>query len=977
MQLGKSIDLVRKGTGGRCLRFLCGAVLVIFGQWEVEATHIIGGDLTYRCLGHDLYEIRLTMRRDCFLGAPLTEFDNPASIGVFYGDNFSLFMELLTPLRTDDTLNQHLISDCTISGNDVCVEETIYVDTISLPFYAPGYIIAYQRCCRNMTLQNVVDPLNTGMTLVTRISAEVQMTQNSSPVFGEFPPIYICVDKPISFDFAATDVSGDSLVYELFTPFLGATDPLPRPQPPPNPPYDTVVWATPYHLGNLLGGSDPIRIDRHTGLITGTPILIGQFLVGVRVLAYRDGKLVTAVTREWQYNVRACRDVPIADFDVSSLLNCHSLSVDFTEQSQHADQYLWIFDYGNAGSATSHELNPSFTFTEEGFFDVALIVNDFDSICFDTAVTNVGVFESALFSNFTLDIPECAEEISVHPMDQSDDPHPDYVVNEWMWILSYPGVQDTSLQQNPIFTITQSHDGVLLTLIVTSSNGCTATSSQTFDAHIINVPFAGDTLRICKGSSILLIDGDPGFSYQWSPTSSLDLTIPSKPIASPIESTTYTVTVSDGICTVTDEVHVFVRELPEVEIPGQDTSCFGAPVVLNPVGDTEFSYSWSPAGSVNDPNSPSPIAQVSQTTWFVVTITDLTTEQCQSTDSVLVVVPPDINLGAPADTTYCETPAITLTATGTGLEYIWYTSLGKPIGSGAVITVQPQEETIYILEGRDSFGCEVQTTVTLTPVLFDYTPSEDQRICRGETTVLSIQNNNLAQNLTYLWTPQTGIIGPNNLSSVAVMPLVTTTYTVQILNADLGCTAEETFEVVVSWFDPPELVINVDEDTITLGESFILSTNQDPNLFFFWDGPGIMNPNSATPLGTPASSGIYTYAVTVTNSDGCKLFGSISNLTVVNPPCNMEDVFIPDAFSPNDDGDNDILQVYGNFISALELRIFNRWGEQVFVSMDQNIGWDGRFKGKELAPDVFGYYLRVECPPDKSYFTKGNITLFK
>jgi gliding motility-associated-like protein len=91
----------------------------------------------------------------------------------------------------------------------------------------------------------------------------------------------------------------------------------------------------------------------------------------------------------------------------------------------------------------------------------------------------------------------------------------------------------------------------------------------------------------------------------------------------------------------------------------------------------------------------------------------------------------------------------------------------------------------------------------------------------------------------------------------------------------------------------------------------------------------------------------------------------------------MEDIFVPDAFSPNGDGQNDELFVYGNFITSLELRIFNRWGEEVFMTKDQGNGWDGTFKGKDLTPDVYGYYLRVECPPDKSYFTKGNITLFK
>jgi gliding motility-associated-like protein len=424
-------------------------------------------------------------------------------------------------------------------------------------------------------------------------------------------------------------------------------------------------------------------------------------------------------------------------------------------------------------------------------------------------------------------------------------------------------------------------------------------------------------------------------------------------------------------------VHVFVRGLPVVNIPDVDTSCFGAPVVLNPGGDPNFSYSWSPPEFLNDPNIPNPIAQVNQTTLFTVTITDLTTEQCQTTATVQVVVPPEIDLGAPSDTAYCDAPAITLTATGSGLQYTWYTSGGIAIGTGATITLQPQTETTYIIEGVDSYGCEVQTTVTLTPTFFDYTPSGGDVLCTGETTVLSIMNGDPDQFLTYLWSPIGGIVGPVDQSSVVVMPEVSTTFSVVITNAELGCTATETFDVQVSVFDPGDLVITVSEDTITLGESYVLSTNQDPSLYYFWDGPGIENPNLPVVIGTPTASGVYSYAVTVTNFEGCDLSGVITSLVVLNPLCSDEDIFIPDAFSPNNDGHNDVLLVYGNFISAMELRIYNRWGEEVFVSTDQSIGWDGTFEGKEVHPDVFGYYLRVECPPDKRYFTKGNITLFK
>ncbi|HLF65288.1 MAG TPA: hypothetical protein VI603_16095, partial [Saprospiraceae bacterium] len=368
----------------------------------VGATHLVGGDLRYRCLGNNNYEIRLTYRRDCLLGDPGTEFEPMVSIGFFNAMNNAPILtvgvngQILIPFMPDDTINQFLISDCTIAGNDVCVHQTTYIDTVHLPLFAPGYKIVYQRCCRNSTLMNVFDPLNTGMTLVANLSYEAQQVCNTSPMFGEYPPIYICVDKDINFNFTATDPDGDSLVYELFTPFLGASDNFPKPQPPPAPPYTPITWNTPpYSLDDLLGGV-PLKIDRFTGLITGTPNTIGQFLVGVKIFSYRNGVLIETTTREWQYNVRACRDVPVADFTVSTDLNCDSLTIDFSEQTLFSDQFLWIFDYGNQNSQTSAELNPTFEFPGPGFYDVALIVNDFDSICFDTAIVTVGVFESEL-----------------------------------------------------------------------------------------------------------------------------------------------------------------------------------------------------------------------------------------------------------------------------------------------------------------------------------------------------------------------------------------------------------------------------------------------------------------------------------------------------------------------------------------------------------------------------------------------------
>ena len=80
---------------------------------------------------------------------------------------------------------------------------------------------------------------------------------------------------------------------------------------------------------------------------------------------------------------------------------------------------------------------------------------------------------------------------------------------------------------------------------------------------------------------------------------------------------------------------------------------------------------------------------------------------------------------------------------------------------------------------------------------------------------------------------------------------------------------------------------------------------------------------------------------------------------------------------PNNDNLNDELLVFGNGYQQVTIRIFDRWGEMIFESDDQERGWDGTFQGKELDTDVFVYYAEAQCPDGRKKFVKGNITLVK
>ena len=271
------------------------------------ATHIVGGEMNYRCLGNDEYEVSLTIFRDCATG--VAWFDNPAVVGIFEGTTnnylFSKFIDLNH--QSNDTLKIYPQDTCFNGESGACIHETIYTDTVLLPMNGKGYTLTYQRCCRNHDIVNIVLPEDAGATYWTYISPVALQGCNNSAVFPDRPLIYLYAGLPLNINHQAVDVDGDSLVYELCTPFDGGTPSNSAPNPPSTPPYSNITWQPPYALTTMLGTIDPLEINAATGLITGTPHNMGVFLIGVCVKEYRNGQLMSITRRDFQHIVGPCR----------------------------------------------------------------------------------------------------------------------------------------------------------------------------------------------------------------------------------------------------------------------------------------------------------------------------------------------------------------------------------------------------------------------------------------------------------------------------------------------------------------------------------------------------------------------------------------------------------------------------------------------------------------------------------------------
>jgi len=139
---------------------------------------------------------------------------------------------------------------------------------------------------------------------------------------------------------------------------------------------------------------------------------------------------------------------------------------------------------------------------------------------------------------------------------------------------------------------------------------------------------------------------------------------------------------------------------------------------------------------------------------------------------------------------------------------------------------------------------------------------------------------------------------------------------------------------------------------------------------YSWDDP--VSSTTDTLMALPPG----TYTVVVTDSNSCSITDSIEILQSTEP-CFAPYLYIPNVFSPNDDGVNDILYVQGQGIAEFNFVLYDRWGELMFETSDQTIGWDGMFEGKRLNEAVFFYYVNALTIDDKTIKKKGNITLLR
>lgn len=273
------------------------------------ATHIVGGSCSYRFINGALfgglyaqqYEITFNIYEDCLNGHPSSiSGDNPIFLA-FYGmtDSFTIFdssiyysSRILSPLNYD--------SSCISVPPNICIWKTTFIKSYYLFSSSTGYTIVNQRCCRSMLPANLFNPGSSGFTYYCKIPPTAFTDSNTAPIFNDNTGKLLCLNTPFTLNCGATEPDGDSLSYYLAPALNGtsAANPYPKPVPLP-PPYDSLAYLSPYNSQYPMPSTPAIHIDPVTGILSGTPTLVGYYLVNIGCVEWRNHVPMDTVHNEF------------------------------------------------------------------------------------------------------------------------------------------------------------------------------------------------------------------------------------------------------------------------------------------------------------------------------------------------------------------------------------------------------------------------------------------------------------------------------------------------------------------------------------------------------------------------------------------------------------------------------------------------------------------------------------------------------
>lgn len=499
--------------------------------------------------------------------------------------------------------------------------------------------------------------------------------------------------------------------------------------------------------------------------------------------------------------------------------------------------------------------------------------------------------------------------------------------NSYLW-------QDGST--NRYFNVTQTGQYI----VETTLNSCVIIDTVNIIVSDPQVDLGADT-AICQGQTVTFDVTQPNLTYLWN-----DSTTAATYTASQQE-TVYVRILSSAGCEASDTVEVIY---PIADLKGDTTVCQGTNLLLSSNVQPQFatSYTWNTGATGASIN----VTQTGQ--YWVDIIADI---GCISTDTIQIDFQALPTVEITQDTFLCPNESVEISATVLNMRNIlWSNGISD---TSQIVSM----ENFYVATITDSVYCIVQDSVFvgLAPLPF-INLGNDTIICDSEPIFLTPE---VSSESRYTWSD-----GSTQSSLEVSVPGV---YFVDILDEN-SCPASDTVSVGVL----NSLVPTLPSDT-TICEDVLLLLNayQPTATSYKWNGESAFYEQNEVTDSVFLITYPGTYSVEMENGCG----GITQFIEITKEDCTCEP-FIPDAFTPNNDGINDNFRIFANCdMQDFEMNIYDRWGSRVFTTADWQRGWTGEHNGAMIQSGVYVYYLKYTAADKngnlQTMLKQGSVTLVR
>lgn len=531
------------------------------------------------------------------------------------------------------------------------------------------------------------------------------------------------------------------------------------------------------------------------------------------------------------------------------------------------------------------------------------------------------------------------------------------------------GVFDTSTLANPKHTY--SDTGVYVyKLVVNPGDPCSDSTTQTVKVYPGFRP-AFDVDGRCINSDILFTDRSTSrygniTSWKWDfgvASTKADTAITrntkynystqgSYPVA-------LTITSSKG-CSKTFTDTVSVLEKPPFNVTNDTLICNIDTLQLQASGSG--SVVWTPNYNINNVNSFNPLVSPDVTTTYYANYEE--SRGCSNLDSVVVNVVRQVTLKMPADTTVCLTDSLILKPTSDGLHYQWTPSASLLGNDVKFPTAVPTGNTTYQVTA--SIGkCNTTGRFNVRTVPYPQAfAGNDTAICVNTSVQLHASGGSI-----YEWQPAV-FLDDNKSADPTASPFRSVQYILKV-NDVLGC-PKPTYDTMLLKVIVPFVDAGPRDTAIVVGQPLQLFAESEAENFLWTPSTGLNNPFIQNPIALLSSD--QEYIVRIIVEGGCEATDTIMVKVYKLKP----GFYVPNAFTPNNDGLNDQLKPIAIGLKSMKyFNVYNRAGQLIFTTQKLNKGWDGTFKGSPQDSNTFVWTAEGVDYLGNLIVDKGTFTLIR